>query len=182
MTENTTNKGPREKKIPVGDDKERLTCPDCEFILYDNPKVVVGSVVEHEGKIILCKRAIEPSKGKWALPNGFLENDETTEEGAIREALEEAELNIEITGLLGVFNLPHVNQVQLVYRARMLDDHYAAAHETEDVQLFSWDEIPWKDLAFPSVEMSLQYWHSKQDIPNNNYAPLRAISHMPLKD
>lgn len=182
MSNETRTKGPREKKIPKGDDKERLTCPDCDFILYDNPKIVVGSVVEHDGRVILCKRDIEPSKGKWALPNGFLENDETTEEGAIREALEEAELTIEITGLIGVFNLPHVNQVQLVYRAVMLNDHYAPAHETQEVRLFSWDEIPWKELAFPSVEMSLHYWHSKQNMPHNDYAPLRAISNMSQND
>lgn len=175
-------KGPREKVIPEGDDKERLSCPDCNFILYDNPKLVVGSIVEHKGKIILCKRAIEPSKGKWTMPAGFLENDETTEEGAMREAMEEAELTIEIIGLLGVFNLPHVNQVQLVYRAEMVNDHFAAGHETDDVKLFAWDDIPWDDLAFPSVEMSLHYWHATQGKLHDEYAPLRAISHMDMDD
>lgn len=170
------NKGPREFTTPPGDDRKRLTCPDCNYVVYENPKIVAGSVVEHEGKILLCKRNIEPRKGLWTLPAGYMELDETTEEAAAREAWEEAEAEIEITGLVGVFNLPHLNQVQLIYKAVLTDERIKAGPESQEVKLFAWNEIPWKDLAFPTVEMALHYWNNVKEKEDGKFSPLRAIS------
>ena len=170
------NKGPRDYTIPPGDDRERLTCPDCNYVVYENPKIVTGSVVEYQGKILLCKRNINPQKGLWTLPAGYMELDETSEEGAVREAWEEAEAEIEITGLVGIFNLPHLNQVQLIYKAVLTDERINPGPESQEVKLFAWNEIPWKDLAFPSVEMALHYWNNVKDKEDGKFSPLRAIS------
>ncbi|MEP3232126.1 MAG: NUDIX hydrolase [Hyphomicrobiales bacterium] len=147
------------KQVPDGDTHERDVCTTCGFIDYVNPKIVVGSVVRHEGKILLCKRAIEPRSGYWTLPAGYLELNETPENGAIREAQEEACADLIIDSLLAVYAVPHISQVQLMYRARLQTPHFAAGPESLDVQLFDWDDIPWEDLAFPSV-----HWALKQDL------------------
>lgn len=172
------SKPPFSLTIPEGDTKERLVCGDCGHIAYENPKIVVGSIAVYENKVLLCRRAIEPQKGLWTLPAGYMELDETSEEAAVREAIEEADADIEITGLLGVFNLPHVNQVQLIYKAKLLDDHIAAGDETSEVKLFSWNNIPWQELAFPTVEMALHYWHSTKNDDDNKIPTLRAISNV----
>lgn len=148
--------GPRERSIPDGDDRERLLCPDCGYIAYENPKVVVGAVVEHEGQILLCKRAIPPRVGYWTLPAGFLELGETPEEGARREAWEEARAKLELTGLLAVYTVTRISQVQLLYRARLAEPGFSAGPESAEVRLFAWSEIPWTDIAFPTVTWALQ--------------------------
>jgi ADP-ribose pyrophosphatase YjhB (NUDIX family) len=148
--------GPRERRIPEGDDRERLLCPDCGYVAYENPKMVVGAVVAHESKILLCRRAIPPRTGYWTLPAGFLELGETPEEGARREAWEEARAHLELTGLLAVYSVTRISQVQLIYRARLAAPGYGAGPESEAVQLFPWDEIPWDALAFPTVRWALQ--------------------------
>jgi len=150
-------KGPSVRAVPEGDNRERLTCPDCGFILYDNPKIVVGSVVLWEQRILLCKRAINPRIGYWTLPAGYLELNETTSEGALREAYEEARAEIALDGLLAVYNIPRLSQVQLIYRARLLSPEIAAGPESEAVGLFAWEEIPWAELAFPSVHWALHH-------------------------
>ncbi|MEQ8966888.1 MAG: NUDIX hydrolase [Azospirillaceae bacterium] len=148
--------GPTVRAIPEGDDRQRLICPDCGFIAYENPKIVVGSVVVAEdGRILLCRRAIEPRKGFWTLPAGYLELEETTEEGARREAWEEARADIELEGLLAVYNIPRISQVQLIYRARFRRPGFAAGPESAETDLFAWDAIPWAEIAFPSVHWSL---------------------------
>lgn len=147
------------KQVPDGDTHERDVCTTCGFIDYVNPKIVVGSVVRHEGKILLCKRAIEPRSGYWTLPAGYLELNETPEDGAIREAQEEACADLIIDSLLAVYAVPHISQVQLMYRAHLQTPGFAAGEESLDVQLFDWDDIPWNDLAFPSV-----HWALKQDL------------------
>jgi len=151
--------GSFERKVPPGESQPRLVCTDCGFVYYENPKVVVGSVCEWSGRILLCKRSIEPRSGYWTIPAGFLELNETTDEGACREAWEEARARIEIDALLGVYNIPHISQVQLMYRARLLTPDIEAADETSEVGLFAWEEIPWDDLAFPSVEWALKHFH-----------------------
>jgi ADP-ribose pyrophosphatase YjhB (NUDIX family) len=143
------------RRIPEGDNRPRLVCDDCGFIQYENPKVVVGSVCTWEDRILLCRRAIEPRKGFWTLPAGYMEVRETTFEGARREAWEEAYAQIEIDGLLAVYNIPDISQVQLIYRARLVSPAVRAGPESEEVGLFLWDEIPWEDLAFPSVRWAL---------------------------
>ena len=147
------------KQVPDGDTHERDVCATCGFIDYVNPKIVVGSVVRHKGKILLCKRAIEPRSGYWTLPAGYLELNETPEDGAMREAQEEACADLIIDSLLAVYAVPHISQVQLMYRARLQTPRFAAGPESLDVQLFDWDDIPWNDLAFPSV-----HWALKQDL------------------
>ena len=141
--------------VPDGDNRPRLVCTDCGFIHYENPKVVVGSVCTWEDKILLCRRGIEPRVGFWTLPAGYLEVNETTGDGAKREAWEEACARIEIEALLAVYSIPRISQVQLIYRARLLSPDVEAGPESQEVRLYRWDEIPWDDLAFPTVRWAL---------------------------
>ena len=150
--------GPSVRSIPDGDSRERLVCPDCGFISYDNPKVVVGSVAVWEEKILLCRRAIPPRVGLWTLPAGYLELNETTEAGAAREAWEEARARLAIDGLLAVYNIPRIGQVQLIYRAWLESPDVAAGEESLEVGLFEWDGIPWDEIAFPSVKWALGHY------------------------
>ncbi|WP_069188621.1 NUDIX hydrolase [Candidatus Terasakiella magnetica] len=167
MTEQKLN-GPSIKKVPEGDDKERLVCPDCGFIDYQNPKIVVGAVCTWEDKFLLCRRAIAPSYGKWTFPAGFMELDETVAEGAKREAYEEAGVDVDIQDILGIYEVPTVGHVMIMHRAPMRTPDFKAGVESLEVELFGWDEIPWDDLAFPSVHWTLnrfQEVRGKSDIP-----------------
>jgi ADP-ribose pyrophosphatase YjhB (NUDIX family) len=149
------------RRIPEGDTRERAVCVTCGHIDYQNPKVVVGSVVSHEGRVLLCRRAIEPRRGFWTLPAGFLELGETVEEGAAREAWEEAQARIEFEGILGVYSISRIGQVQVIFRARFAGPpHFSAGPESAEVGLFEWDRIPWNDIAFPSVRWSLEAWQA----------------------
>lgn len=158
-----------ERKIPAGDNMERHVCADCGWVHYDNPKVVVGSVVTFENKFLLCKRAINPRKGYWTLPAGFLEQKETTEEGASREAFEEANANIRIRDLLAVYSVTHISQVQIMYRAVLDQPEFSAGPESQEVKLFEWEEIPWNDLAFPTVYWALHQYRQIKDM--DSFAP-----------
>ncbi len=146
------------RQIPEGDDRHRLVCGSCGFINYENPKVVVGSVAVWQDQILMCRRAIDPRKGFWTLPAGYLELHESAAEGAIREAWEEARAKIEIEQLLGVYSIPRISQIQLIFRARLTGPDIAAGEETEELGLFGWDEIPWSDIAFPSVHWALHHF------------------------
>ena len=150
--------GPSIRKIPEGDNRERLVCADCGFIQYDNPKVVVGSVARWDDTILLCRRAIMPRKGFWTLPAGYLELNETASDGAVREAWEEARARIAIDALLAVYNIPRISQVQLIFRAALTSPDVEAGPESVEVGLFAWDEIPWPEIAFPSVHWALGHW------------------------
>jgi ADP-ribose pyrophosphatase YjhB (NUDIX family) len=157
-----------EQRQPAGDDRHRLVCRDCGFIQYDNPKVVVGSVAGWQGRILLCRRAINPRKGYWTLPAGYMELNETTLEGARREAREEACAEIEIDRLIAVYNIPRLSQVQLIYAARLVTGEVSAGPESLEVALFDWADIPWQDLAFPSARWALSHYRdgiSRQDYP-----------------
>lgn len=153
-----TPAGPSVREVPEGDNRERLVCPDCGFVNYENPKIVVGSVCTWQGRLLLCRRAINPRCGFWTIPAGYLELNETAEAGAVREAREEACTEIVIDGLLAVYNVPRISQVQLIYRAGLADGAFEAGDETEEIGLFGWHEIPWDDLAFPSVRWALNHW------------------------
>lgn len=142
---------------PNGDTHGRKVCDHCEFVHYENPKIVVGSVVRHEGKILLCRRAIEPRKGFWTIPAGYLELGETPQKGAIREAREEAKANLELGELLAVYTVERLSQVQLLYRATLKTPEFSAGEESLEVGLFDWDEIPWDDIAFPTVHWVLEH-------------------------
>ena len=128
------------RRIPEGDNRERLICADCGHIAYDNPKVVVGSVVVAGGSVLMCRRAIEPRRGFWTLPAGYLEHGETLEEGAAREAWEEAEADIVLDGILGVFSISRIGQIQVIFRARFAspgEPRFAAGPESLEVALFT---------------------------------------------
>jgi ADP-ribose pyrophosphatase YjhB (NUDIX family) len=149
------------RQVPDGDNRERNVCAECGYVAYENPKVVVGSVVVADGRVLMCRRAIEPRRGFWTLPAGYMELGETLEEGAAREALEEAEAVIMIDGILGVFSIARIGQVQVIFRARFSADGppaYRAGPESLDVRLFAPDEIPWDEIAFPSVHWALNAW------------------------
>ncbi len=154
-TQEQNGSGPRVRRIPEGDNRERLVCPECDFIHYDNPKVVVGAVVSYNGSILLCRRSIEPRSGFWTLPAGFLELHESPLDGAIREVREEACAEIAVDALLAVYSVPRVSLVQIFYRAELVGDAFAAGEETSEVAAFPWEKIPWDDIAFPSVHWAL---------------------------
>ena len=143
-------------KVPEGDLLPRHVCENCGTIHYQNPKIVVGSVPEYEGRILLCKRGIEPRLGHWTIPAGFMENDETLETGAAREALEEARIDVEIGSLLLVANVTHARQVHVFFRSRMRTPDFGVTHESLEVALVDEKDIPWHDLAFPSTEFALR--------------------------
>jgi ADP-ribose pyrophosphatase YjhB (NUDIX family) len=147
------------RQIPEGDNRERLVCATFGHIDYENPKIIVGSVVSEGGRILMCRRAIEPRLGYWTLPAGFLEMGETAEQGALREAWEEAGAPIALEGLLGVFSIRRIGQVQLIFRAGFAGPPVlAAGPESAEVRLFGWDDIPWQAIAFHSVHWSLRAW------------------------
>ncbi len=149
------------KLIPEGDNRERLVCPDCGHVDYQNPKVVVGSVVAHDDLVLLCRRAIEPRRGFWTLPAGYLELGETIEQGARREAQEEAEAAILLDGVLALYSVSRIGQVQVMFRARFAGPPaFAAGPESLEVALFAWADIPWPEIAFPTVRWALEAWRA----------------------
>src|ERR1700689_3560079 len=154
-----------ERRTPEGDDRERMICADCGHIDYQNPKVVIGTVVSSDGKILMCRRAIEPRRGFWTLPAGYLELGETLEEGAAREAMEEAAANISIEGVMAIFSVARIGQVQVIFRGQFADPHapaFAAGPESLEVALFEWNDIPWNNIAFPTVHWALHAWNERR--------------------
>lgn len=159
-----------ERKVPDGDNRERLVCRSCDYVHYQNPKIVVGTIVEDAGKILMVKRAIEPRYGFWTLPAGYLEENETAEHGAAREAQEEAMAEVKIDRLFAVYSIPRISQIQLMYTASLAEGAVPApGEESLDVALFDWDDIPWDELAFPSVYWALKQYESVRDEPH--FAP-----------
>ncbi len=148
-----------ETRIPQGDNRERKVCADCGTIHYVNPKMVVGAVVEWGEEILLCRRAINPRRGYWTVPAGFLEVGETLEQGAAREAWEEAQADIRIQELLSVINVTRVGQVHVMFRACLAAPDFGVGDESLEVGLFKESDIPWDDLAFPSVRFTLERYY-----------------------
>jgi ADP-ribose pyrophosphatase YjhB (NUDIX family) len=144
--------------IPPGDNRPRAVCGHCGTIHYQNPRVVVGCVPEWAGRILLCRRAIEPRRGYWTTPAGFLENGESLQAGAARESLEEACARVEIGSLLSVVNVLHAHQVHVQFRARLLAPEFDNGEESIEVGLFEERDIPWADIAFRSIHFSLQHY------------------------
>ena len=165
MTDESLATGPRIRRVPEGDDRERLVCPDCGFVEYENPKIVVGTVCDWQDRVLLCRRAIEPRRGYWTVPAGYLELNESPEEGALREIWEEARAQVALDGLLAIYTIRRISQVQLMFRGRLTAAQYAPGPESLDVGLFSWSEIPWDDLAFPTVHWVLSQWHPGRSDP-----------------
>lgn len=144
--------------IPDNDSRQRHVCQACDRVYYQNPNVITGCLATLDGKVLLCRRAIAPQIGYWTLPAGFLENGETTEQGAIRETWEEARASVALHQLYGVFNVPHINQVYMVYRGQLLNTTIASGPESLEVQLFDEANIPWDQLAFSVVESTLKQY------------------------
>lgn len=145
-----------EFRIPDGDTLPRYVCGECGAIHYQNPKIVVGCLPEWEGKVLLCKRAIEPRLGLWTLPAGFLENGETLAAGALRETREEANAHVEIGELYTVISLPHIDQIYMMFRARLSGLDFGPGRESLEVQLFHEDQVPWGELAFRTITRTLR--------------------------
>jgi ADP-ribose pyrophosphatase YjhB (NUDIX family) len=155
---------------PEGDHLARYVCDACGVVHYQNPKLIVGCVPEHQGRILLCRRAIEPRLGFWTIPAGFMENGETTQEGAQRESLEEAQARVEIGSLLAVVHVLHADQVHVMFRANLPEPQFGPAPESLEVGLFSEDEIPWSDIAFRSVDFALRrYFEDRRRGVENHY-------------
>src|SRR4051812_41165377 len=153
-----------EVRVPEGDTLPRTVCGACGTIHYANPKIVVGCLPEWDGRILLCLRAIEPRRGLWTLPAGFLENGETIVAGAVRETLEEAQARGEIAHLYTIISLPHINQIYVMFRARLLDLDFSPGPESLEVRLFEEDEIPWEQLAFRTITRTLRnYFLDRKD-------------------
>ncbi|MCG7360508.1 NUDIX hydrolase [Roseomonas sp. ACRSG] len=150
---------------PPGDEHERLTCTECGFIAYENPKIIAGAVVEVEGGVLLCRRAIEPRAGFWTLPAGYMELGETVEEAAAREAWEEAQARIQPEGILAIYSIARIGQVQVLFRARLAEPGWAAGPESLEVRVFAWEDIPWEEIAFPSARWALHEWHRTRGQP-----------------
>ena len=151
---------PVELRTPPDDNRTRHVCTTCGEVHYQNPKLIVGALPVWEDKVLLCRRAIEPRHGLWTLPAGFMENGETTAEAAARETLEEANARVAIGDLYTLYNLPHINQVHLIFRAKLLDLDFSPGSESLEVRLFTEPDIPWDTLAFRPVRFSLQYFFS----------------------
>ena len=142
--------------VPAGDSLPRHVCGHCGTVHYENPKVVVGCVPEYQGRILLCRRAIEPRYGYWTVPAGFMENDETLAEAAARETREEALATVEIADLFAVVDVVHARQVHVMFRATLLGEEFGAGEESLEVDLFEPARIPWGEIAFPSVRFALE--------------------------
>ncbi len=160
------------KRVPAGDNRQRFVCGSCNEIHYQNPRIIVGCLPVYEDKVLLCKRGIEPRKNLWTVPAGFMENGETTVAGALRETWEEAEARIEGEVLYHLFDLPHINQVYFFYRGHLIDGKFGVGSESLETQLFSYQDIPWDELAFPIIKTLLNHYFS--DLKNNEY-PIRNL-------
>lgn len=151
---------PVELRLPQDDNRTRHVCTACGEIHYQNPKLIIGAIPEWQDKILLCRRAIEPRHGLWTLPAGFMENGETTVQAAARETLEEANAQVSIGELYSLYNLPYINQVHLLFRAKLLNLDFSPGVESLEVRLFDEEDIPWDMLAFRPVRFTLQHYFS----------------------
>jgi ADP-ribose pyrophosphatase YjhB (NUDIX family) len=151
-------------KIPPGDNLPRHVCDACTTIHYSNPKMVIGCIPEWRDQVLLCRRAIEPRYGLWTLPAGFMENGETVAQAALRETLEEACARVELDDIYSVLSVPHVNQVHIFYRARLIDLDFGPGAESLEVQLFEESAIPWPELAFRTVSTTLKHYYRDRTV------------------
>ena len=142
--------------IPDGDNRPRFVCPACQTIFYQNPRIVAGTLPVHNGQILLCRRAIEPRRGFWTLPAGFMENGESTEQAALRETWEEAQAVVQLQSLFSMITVPHIDQVHIFFLAVLEKAEFAAGDESLEVALFNEEDIPWNELAFPTVSQTLK--------------------------
>ena len=149
--------------VPAGDNRPRHICDSCDTIHYHNPKVVAGCIAHWEDKILMCRRAIEPRHGLWTVPAGFMENGETTYEGALRETVEEANARVEIEDLFVTVNLPHIDQVYMLFRGRLLDLDFYPGEESLETELLPEADMPWQQMAFPTVTEALKLYFADRE-------------------
>jgi ADP-ribose pyrophosphatase YjhB (NUDIX family) len=147
-------------EVPPDDNRVRAVCHACNAIHYENPRMIVGCIAEWDDRILLCRRAIEPRYGLWTVPAGFMENGETTAEGAMRETLEEANATVEIVALYALYNIPHIDQVYLLFRGRLLAPEFGVGDETLETRLVSEADVPWDQLAFATVRHTLRHYYA----------------------
>ncbi len=151
-------------EIPEGDHLPRYVCTACGTIHYQNPRIIAGCVIETEGKILLCKRAIEPRLGFWTIPAGFMENGESVQNAAAREAVEEALAHVQIGSLLAIVNVLHAHQVHIMFRAQLIEPTFGVGPESLETELYDEADIPWPNIAFRSVEFALRrYLQDRRD-------------------
>jgi ADP-ribose pyrophosphatase YjhB (NUDIX family) len=155
--------------VPAGDHLPRRVCPSCQAIHYENPRIVVGCVPEHHGRILICRRAIEPRRGYWTVPAGFMENGETLEAGAARECHEEALAKVEIGSLLALVNIPEAQQVHVFFRARLTTSAFGAGEESLEARLVDAADIPWGEIAFPSTRFALERYLDDRAAENESH-------------
>jgi ADP-ribose pyrophosphatase YjhB (NUDIX family) len=152
-----------EARIPEDDDHVRPVCGQCGHVHYENPKLVVGCIPVLGDRVLLCKRNIDPQKGRWTLPAGYLENGESVQDGAVRETLEETGSQVKIIAPYRMFNLVFVHQIYLMFRARLLDENFGPTKESTAVRLFHESDIPWENIAFESIRQTLKdYFNDRQ--------------------
>jgi len=151
---------PVEFRVPPGDHLPRYVCPHCATIHYQNPRIIAGCIPDHEGRILLCRRAIEPRRGYWTFPAGFMENQETVQQAAARESLEEAQAHVQIGSLLAVVHVLEARQVHIFFRAILPQAQFGISPESLEVGLYAQTDIPWDDIAFPSIEFALRRYFS----------------------
>ena len=176
---------PVSQRVPAGDNRLRYVCEHCHTIHYQNPRIVAGCLPVWGEQVLLCRRAIEPRRGYWTLPAGFMENGETLEQAAVRETQEEACARVRDLSLYTLFDLPHINQVYLFFRAELVDLDFAVGEESLEVQLFHERDIPWSELAFPTVGRTLECFFADRrehvyPVRNEPLEALRALHKKPL--
>ncbi len=154
--------------VPEGEDRCRSVCHSCNTVHYVNPKLVVGCIVEQEDEILLCRRAIDPQKGKWTLPAGYLENNETAAQGALRETMEESGAEVDLLGPYRLLDLPHISQLYLLFRAQLITCPFQPTSESYEVRLFKTKNIPWNLLAFEVIVKTLQ--HYTEDVASGSFS------------
>jgi len=163
-------------RIPEGDDSPRFVCESCNIIHYQNPKMVIGAIPSMDNKILMCRRAIEPCVGRWTLPAGYLENNETIEECALRESIEEAWAKLDNLQPYALLNLPFINQVYFIYRADLVNNDFHAGAESLEVKLIHPQQIPWDELAFKVIRRVLEMY--VEDLKTNRF-PFRVVDILP---
>ena len=166
-------------EIPDGDNRERRVCASCGHIAYENPKIIVGCLLDWQGKVLLCRRGIEPRLGYWTLPAGFMENGESTIAGAAREAWEESTARSDDLRLFAMYNLPRISQVYVMFQGTLRDGYALANEETLEVGLFEQADIPWQDIAFPVVTETLERWFEQCESGNTSIVHCADISSRP---
>lgn len=170
---------PLSQKVPQGDNRLRYVCEQCQAIHYQNPRIIAGCLPVWGSQILLCRRAIQPRYGLWTLPAGFMENGETIEQAAMRETVEEACARVRNLQLYTLFDLPHINQVYMLFRAELADLDFAAGQESLEVQLFDEVDIPWSELAFPTIGRTLEYFFAdrRSEVYPLRNEPITTIHH-----